>query len=146
MLNIRMVNRNDLPALQELYLNLHETSVVPLTSEHMRVWEDILETPSYHILIGENMGRVVSSATLVIIKNLTRSMRPYALIENVVTDPAHRSKGYASRVLKKCIEIARDNNCYKIMLLSGSRNESTLRFYKNLGFSDTEKTGFVMKL
>jgi len=141
-----MVNRNDLPALQELYLNLHEDNIPPITSEGLKIWEEILRMPNYHILVGEYMGHVVSSVTLVIIKNLTRDMRPYALIENVVTMPEHRNKGYAKHLLKKAIEIARENNCYKIMLLSGSRNDSTLELYKKVGFSDTEKTGFVMRL
>ena len=146
MLNIRTVNRNDLPALQELYLNLHEDSVNPITSDGLKIWEEILRMSDYHILIGEYMGQVVSSVTMVIIKNLTRDMRPYALIENVVTASEYRNKGYAGRLLKKAVEAARENNCYKIMLLSGSKNDSTLKFYKNAGFSDTEKTGFVMRL
>jgi len=102
--------------------------------------------PNYHILVGEYMGEVVSSVTLVIIKNLTRNMRPYGIIENVVTAPEHRNKGYAKHLLKNAIEIARENNCYKLMLLSGSKNDSTLAVYNKVGFSDTEKTGFVMRL
>ena len=146
MFNIRMVNRNDLPALQELYLNLHDTNITPVTSEGLKIWEEILKTPDYYILIGEDMGQVVSSVTIVIIKNLTRDMRPYALIENVVTEPEYRKKGYAGRLLKKAVEIAKENNCYKIMLLTGSKSESTLHFYREAGFSDTEKTGFIMRL
>jgi ribosomal protein S18 acetylase RimI-like enzyme len=135
-----------LPALQELYLNLHEDSVAPITSEGLKIWEEILRTPNYHILIGEYIGRVVSSVTMIIIKNLTRDMRPYALIENVVTASEHRNKGYAGHLLKKAVEIAKENNCYKIMLFSGSKNESTLKLYKDIGFSDAEKTGFIMNL
>jgi len=146
MLNIRMVNRNDLPALQELYLNLHETNIMPITSESLKVWEEILRTPNYHILIGEYMGKVVSSVTIIILKNLTRNMRPYALIENVVTVPEYRKKGYAGLLLKKAVELAKENNCYKIMLLSGSTNEATIKLYKNAGFSDTEKTGYIIRL
>jgi len=146
MLNIRTVNRNDLPALQELYLNLHDDSVKPITSDGLKIWEEILKMPDYHILIGEYMGQLVSSVTMVIIKNLTRDMRPYALVENVVTASEHRNKGYAGRLLKKAVEAARENNCYKIMLLSGSKSDSTLKLYKSAGFSDTEKIGFVMRL
>jgi len=146
MLNIRLVNRNDLPALQELYLILHETNIMPITSEDLKIWEEILRTPNYHILIGEYMGQVVSSVTLIILRNLTRNMRPYALIENVVTVPKHRNKGYAGLLLKKAVEIAKENNCYKIMLLSGSKSDYTLKLYKNAGFSDTEKTGYIMRL
>ena len=144
--NIRMVNKNDLPALQELYLYLYDTEVVPITSEAMQLWEDILNDPSYHILIGEESGKIVSSVTLVIIKNLTLQMKPNAIIENIVTSPPYRNKGYARLLLNKAIEMAKEKNCYSIMFVSGSKNDENLRFYQNSGFSNTEKAAFVMKL
>ena len=146
MLNVRMVTRNDLPALQELYSHLHDQNITPVTPEQIKIWEEILRTPGYYILIGDYMGQVVSSVTIIIIKNLTRNMRPYALIENVVTAPDYRKKGCAGLLMKKAAEIAEKNDCYKIMLLTGSKKESTLDFYRKAGFSDTEKTGFVMRL
>ena len=144
--NMRMVSRNDLPALQELYLNLHDAEILPITSETMRLWENILNDPDYHILIGEESGRIVSTVTLVIIKNISRRMRPHALIENIITDPHYRNKGYARLLLQKSIEMAREKDCYRIMFISGTQNESTVRFYKNSGFSGTDKSAYIMKL
>lgn len=146
MFNIRIANKNDFQTLQELYLNLHETEIMPATSETVRLWEEILITPNYYILVGEESGIIVSSVTLIVIKNLTRGMRPYGLIENVVTVPECRNKGYARRLIQKAVEIAKESNCYKLMLLTGSKTESTIRFYLNSGFSNTEKTGFIMRL
>jgi ribosomal protein S18 acetylase RimI-like enzyme len=37
--------------------------------------------------------------------------------------------------LKKAIEVAKENNCYKVMLLTSSKKEETLRFYEKAGFS-----------
>ena len=144
--NIRMVNKNDLPALQELYLNLHDAEIMPITSETMQLWESILNDPNHHILIGEEMGRIVSSVTLVIIKNLTRKMKPTALIENMVTVPSHRNKGYARLLLNKAVEIAKEHSCYRITFISGTKNESTIKFYLNSGFTNSEKSAYVMKL
>ena len=144
--NIRMVNKNDLPALQELYLYLHDSEIMPITSETMQLWENILADPNYHIIIGEEWGKTVSSATLVIIKNLSMKMKPHALLENIVTLPDYRNKGYGRLLLSKAVEMAKENGCYRIMFISGSKNESTLRFYLNSGFTNTEKSAFVMKL
>ena len=144
--NIRMVNKNDLPMLQELYLNLHDSEIMPITTETMQLWDDILSDPTYHILIGEELGKIVSSVTLVIIKNLSREMRPHALIENMVTLPDYRNKGYARLLLNKAVEMAKENNCYRIMFISGSKNESNIKFYHNSGFTSTEKSAYIMKL
>ena len=143
---IRMVNKNDLPALQELYLNLHDDEIIPITSETIGLWENILADPNYHILIGEEAGKIVSSVTLVVVRNLTRRMRPHALIENMVTLPEHRNMGYAGLLLERAVEIAKENDCYRAMFISGSKNDSTIRFYLNAGFTNTEKSAFVMKL
>ena len=55
--------------------------------------------------------------------------RPHAVVENVVTDSACRGRGLATACLDYARDIARRENCYKIMLMTGSKLESTLRFY-----------------
>jgi hypothetical protein len=49
-------------------------------------------------------------------------------------------------MIQYAADIAKQENCYKIMLMTGSKKESTLNFYKNNGFSDKEKTAFLMRL
>ena len=36
--------------------------------------------------------------------------------------------------------------CYKLMLMTGSKQESTLRFYREAGYRDDQKTAFVQWL
>ncbi|MDL2232556.1 GNAT family N-acetyltransferase, partial [Ruminococcaceae bacterium OttesenSCG-928-L11] len=129
-MHIRTICTNDLPGLLELYTFLHEDSVPEIDDSIWALWANILQDPNHHILVGEKDGRIVSSCVLVIIPNLTRGQRPYALIENVVTHAAYRGRGYASQILEAAGAIASGQNCYKIMLLTGSRQESTLRFYE----------------
>lgn len=81
-----------------------------------------------------------------IVKNLTRGLRPYGLIENVVTHKDYRKKGYGRRVLHRAIEIAKEKNCYKIMLMTSSKSEDILRFYEKADFTKGVKTGFVINL
>jgi GNAT superfamily N-acetyltransferase len=80
---------------------------------------------------------------LVIIPNLTHNQQPYALIENVITDSAYRNKGCATALLNYARDIALNNNCYKIMLLTGAKKESTLNFYERAGFNRNDKTAFI---
>ncbi|AJD41981.1 GCN5-related N-acetyltransferase protein [Rhizobium gallicum bv. gallicum R602sp] len=70
----------------------------------------------------------VASATLIITPNLTRNGASYALVENVVTHADHRRKGYAGALIRHACATAWAKNCYKVMLLAGSKNPATLRF------------------
>ena len=43
-------------------------------------------------------------------------------------------------------KIAEQENCYKIMLLTGSKNQKTLRFYEKAGYNSIDKTAFIQWL
>lgn len=141
-LEIREVVTSDLSDLLFLYAHLHpEPSPKPDQVE--RAWSAILSDPNHHVLLGLEEGRPVSSCVLVVIPNLTRNARPYALIENVVTHPDFRGGGRATAVLRRAASLAEEANCYKIMLLTGRKDASTLRFYQNAGFNSEDKTAFI---
>lgn len=140
---IREANQNDLNEILQLYLFLHETSI-PEESELLRkTWNQMINDENHHLIINEVDGKIVASCVCVIIPNLTRNVRPYAFVENVVTHGDYRRKGYATACLDYAKEIAKENNCYKMMLLTGSKKESTLNFYRNAGYNSTEKTAFI---
>lgn len=143
---IREANKNDLKELLELYLYLHEDSI-PNQDEHLEnTWKQIMEDKNHHLIVSEVDGKIVSSCVCVIIPNLTRNVRPYAFVENVVTHADYRKKGYASECLNYAKAIAKKENCYKMMLLTGSKREETLRFYENAGYNSSDKTAFVQWL
>ena len=143
---VREAEKTDLNAILELYLFLHEDSI-PEYDEHLRkTWMQIIHDPNHHIIVNEIDGRIVSSCVCVIIPNLTRDVRPYAFIENVVTHIEYRNNGYATECLNYAKEIAINNNCYKMMLLTGSKRQTTLDFYKNAGYNSNDKTAFIQWL
>ena len=143
---IREAIKNDLTALLELYLYLHEDSI-PEQDEHLKnTWNQILEDKNHHLIVNEIDGKIVSSCVCVIIPNLTRNVRPYAFIENVVTHADYRKKGYAAECLAYAKSLAQKENCYKMMLLTGSKNPETLRFYEKAGYNSSDKTAFIQWL
>ena len=143
---IREITENELSELLELYLYLHEEAVPEMTEHLKNAWETIIRDENHHIIVNELDGKIVSSCVCVIIPNLTRNIRPYALIENVVTHADYRRKGYATECLNYAKEIAKKTNCYKMMLLTGSKEETTLKFYSNAGYNSTDKTAFIQWL
>lgn len=143
---VREVSENELKELLELYLNLHE-EYVPKMTEHLKdTWKIIMKDENHHIIVNEIDGKIVSSCVCVIIPNLTRNIRPYAFIENVVTHADYRGRGYATECLNYAKKIAEKTNCYKMMLLTGSKKEETLNFYRNAGYNSTDKTAFIQWL
>ncbi len=142
----REIKENELDALLELYTHLHESGVPENSDRLKKTWEIICRDENHHIIVCELDGRIVSSCVCVIIPNLTRNVRPYAFIENVVTHSGFRGKGYATACLNHAKKLALDAGCYKMMLLTGSKSESTLNFYKNAGYNCTDKTAFIMWL
>ncbi|MGN1421228.1 MAG: GNAT family N-acetyltransferase [Eubacterium sp.] len=143
---IREANKNDLEQILNLYLDLHEKEI-PSNTEHLQnTWQQIIDDKNHHLIVCDIDGKIVSSCVCVIIPNLTRNVRPYAFIENVVTMEEYRGKGYATACLNYAKDIAEKNNCYKMMLLTGSKKESTLNFYKQAGYNCTDKTAFIQWL
>ncbi len=140
---VREVYKNELNDLLELYLHLHEDTI-PKMSEHLiETWEMIIKDENHHIIVNIIDERIVSSCVCVVIPNLTRNVRPYAFIENVVTNKDYRGRGYATQCLEYAKEIAERKNCYKMMLLTGSKKEATIRFYESAGYNSSDKTAFI---
>lgn len=143
---IREINKNDQEGLLQLYTQLHDNPMPKQTAEVWHLWNQIWTDPNHHIIVAEEDGKIVSSCVCVIILNLTHQQRPYALIENVITDVAYRNRGLATQCLNFAKSIAQKENCYKLMLLTGSKQESTLKFYERAGYNQKDKTAFVQWL
>lgn len=143
---VREARKEDLNEILELYLCLHESSV-PEPSAHLSdTWERIVCDGNHHLIVNETDGKIVSSCVCVIIPNLTRNVRPYAFVENVVTHTDYRGRGLASECLEFARSIATQNNCYKMMLLTGSKNPAMLDFYRRAGYNSADKTAFIQWL
>lgn len=140
---IREVEKGDLTGLLELYVQLHNNSIPEQTEQLCQLWENMIADENHHIIVAFEDGRIVSSCVCVIILNLTHNQRPYAFVENVITDKKYRNRGFAGKCLDYAKKIAIQNNCYKMMLLTGSKENSTLRFYEQAGYNQKDKTAFI---
>lgn len=140
---IREITQQDLNGLLTLYMQLHDNPMPENTPELQNLWQQILNDKNHRIIIAEEDGKIVSSCVCVIIPNLTHNQQPYAFVENVITDENYRKKGLATACLNYAKEIAQKENCYKLMLLTGSKKENTLNFYEQAGYNRNDKTAFI---
>ena len=143
---IREINSDDLSGLLKLYKHLHDNPFPELDSRVLGVWETILSDKNHHIIVADEDGMIVSTCVCVIIPNLTRGQRPFALVENVVTHPDFRGKGFATACLDFAKDIALRENCTRLMLMTGSKEKSTLDFYEKAGYDPNNKKAFVQWL
>jgi len=143
-LTIRPATRSDLPGLLDLYQHLAPGDDRTTMGNAAQVFERFLYYEGSAIFVGEAGGVLVASCTLVVVPNLTHGGRPYGLIENVVTHGHFRKRGFGKQVLAAASSAAWDAGCYKVMLMTGSTNPETLRFYLDAGFEQS-KTGFQMR-
>lgn len=140
---VREIRDTDFEGLMELYMQLHDNPMPERTPEIESIWSRILSDKDHHIIVAEIDGKIVSSCVCVIIPNLTHGQQPYAFVENVITDERYRNQGLATECLDYAKKLAMSENCYKLMLLTGSKKESTLNFYRRAGYNSEDKTAFI---
>jgi GNAT superfamily N-acetyltransferase len=144
-ITIRALELADLDALLSLYTQLHPNDeTLPARSVVDRIWRAILADPAQIYLGGFTGERLVCACHATVILNLTRGARPYAVIENVVTDGTNRRRGWGANVMHALIDRCWERDCYKIMLMSGVARSEVHAFYEALGFDRTSKQAFVL--
>ena len=143
---IRHLEPGDLDELLALYVHLHDSDApLPERAIVEGVWGELAANPGYRYYGGFVGASLVSSCALTIIPNLTRGCRPYGVVENVVTHVGHRRRGYGKAVLREALKDAWAVNCYKVMLLTGRKDEATFGFYESAGFDRHGKQAFIAR-
>ena len=142
---VRQARPEDLHAVLALYrqLNPDDPGVEPVLAQ--AVLHDILASPHFELCVAELAGEVVATCYLNTVPNLSRGLSPYAVLENVVVDQRVRGRGIGQAVVQHAIGRAWQRGCYKVMLQTGSRKDSTHGFYRKCGFSSGEKFAFVAR-
>ena len=146
---IRQAKPEDAQDLKTLYFEFL-TKFPPKEEQDMNRWAEVItrfaKAEDKFLLVVEEDGKAVSTVQVAIIEGLTHNVRPFAVIENVVTHGDYQNCGFASALLQRATEIAKEFNCYKVFLETGSNKESTLNFYKKNGFALDEKHSCLKRL
>lgn len=141
---VRPAVRDDLPGLLEIYRAFRSFDPAYDATAAAPAW-NAMAASGVVPLVAAVAGAVAATCTLAIVPNLTWSGRPYAVIENVATAPAHRRQGLGRRLLAYAADRAWAAGCYKVSLATGSTDDATLRFYEGAGFARNSKTFFEIR-
>lgn len=141
---VRLACHEDLPAILSLYAQLSAGDVLPDVAAAEETWRHILASESMTVHVAELSGVVVATCVLIVVPNLTRNQRPFALIENVVSDAAQRGRGFGKKIVQAAIAHAFALDCYKVMLMTGRSDPAVLGFYEACGF-ERGKTAFQIR-
>ena len=141
----RVAGPDDFAPIMRLYRQLHPSDPVLTDGADTAAFRSILAAPALHLFVLDLSGDIVATTYLNVIPNLTRSASPYAVIENVVVDAAHRGTGLGRQIMAGTLQAAWAAGCYKVMLMTGSRNPATHAFYRACGFTSDIKTAYVAR-
>ena len=137
---IRVAREGDIPRIVELYdrlvLDSSETERQKQCNDEVyrRAFNEIGSDPRHHLLVSEYDGKVVGTLVFVLVPNLSHRASPWAVVENVIVDPAYQGRGFGKKMMEHVIEMAKEAGCYKISLTSNLKRHVAHNMYRSLGF------------
>ena len=140
-LRLRLAEDADIVPLLDLYVHLSSDNTRCPDEVARDSLRRISQIQGSGVFVGYANGKLVTTCTLIVVPNLTRGGRPYAVIENVVTHPEYRKRGLGKAILDAACDSAWESGCYKVMLSTGSTRPAILSFYESAGFEQS-RTGF----
>ena len=103
----------------------------------------IVNKPSNHLIYickDIEKDKLVGIISVFIERKLIHNLGKVAHIEDLVVDKDDRGKNIAQKLINKCIEYAKSQNCYKIIL---NCNENLIKFYEKNNFYNA---GYQMRM
>jgi len=135
---VRPASSGDLDAvlglLEELRWERRRGGGTPVPGEAARIWESILDQDGRFVLVAEAAGKIVGTADLLIVANLTHELRPWAIVEHVVVAAHARRLGIGRALMAEVVAMGKAAGCYKVQLLSRKERSDAHRFYQAVGF------------
>ncbi len=132
---IREALEVELPRVLTLLKELDGEAELSL-EEARAIWKRMKQYPYYKIYVALKGMEIVGTFSLLICDNLGHGGARFAVVDNVVVDPNYRGQGIGKKMMMKAMELARQNDCYKMMLSSNKSRVRAHEFYKKLGFEE----------
>ena len=133
-ITIRDATNADVPALLRLLRQLDPPAEAPDEPAARAALDAVSRHPGMRLVVAEADGEVVGSVVLAVLPNLTHHAMPWAQLENLIVDEAHRGRGVGRALMQWCEDTARAQGCYKLQFQSRNHRKASHCFYRRLGY------------
>lgn len=140
MITIREIEPTDLNGLSQLYEELigRKTDLQKLEAVFIKINSDA----HYHVIGAFNGNELVGSVMGILCYDIVGDCRPFMVIENVVVSSNIRRQGVGAKLMEHIELIAKEQNCYYMIFVSGGQRTEAHAFYEKLGFKDEKVEGY----
>jgi GNAT superfamily N-acetyltransferase len=141
----RPARADDLASLLALFRVSEVSRAAEPPARAERIWAEMLSRGGLTVFVCEAGSTIVSTCMLITAPNLLRSGRGHAFLENVVTHPEFRGRGFGRAVVLAALAAAWEQDCHHVFLQSGRADPRVHRFYEDCGFEPGLRTAYVAK-
>jgi len=141
----RPARADDLASLLALFRASEVSAAAEPFARAERIWAQLLARDGLTVFLCEDEAKIVSTCMLITAPNLLRSGRQHAFLENVVTHPDFRGRGFGRAVVRAALASAWEQDCFHVFLQSGRADPRVHRFYEACGFEPGLRTAYVAK-
>ena len=141
MYNIQLIEESGYKKYEIIDLLSQLSYIKDITDNQMS--DFLLNKPNnYLIYICKHIekDKIVGIISVFIERKLIHNLGKVAHIEDLVVDKDECGKGIAQKLIDKCVEYAKNENCYKIIL---NCNENLIKFYEKNNFYNA---GYQMRM
>lgn len=143
-ISVRRAGQDDLGQVLALYRLLSGPyAAAEQAVTEFDAWRTLTDDPRQYLLVAEADGRVVGTATVIVIANIGHGGKPWAVVENVVVAGEYRGRGVGTRLMDAVGDVGRRLGCYKLVLSSNLARSEAHEFYRRLGWRQTH-AGFSL--
>jgi GNAT superfamily N-acetyltransferase len=137
-LTIRKSVENDIPSILNLLYDLERPR--PLDEDEIKIFKNKIRNyfsdSDKSILVAEQEKEVAGIVSIVYLQRLNRAKLEMYIPELIITEKL-RYLGIGKKLIQYCIDLAKQNNCYRIRLESGNQRKESHEFYKSIGFEQS---------
>lgn len=140
MRSIRRAHANDVEAISKLYGELTTLSTPSVSAERIAT---VAESKLTHLLVCEDNDEVIATALVCLCEDVMFQDQPFAVVENVIVGTQYQREGIGKYLMDYIEDFCLQQNCSKIMLMTGSMNRNARDFYTAMGYDPDAKIGFI---